>query len=51
MPLQPGPGPDREGQQASRISPANSASATLTVSGTAGWVVSISWFWRADCVN
>jgi hypothetical protein len=29
----------------SRSSPVSSARATLTCSGTAGWLVSISWFW------
>jgi signal transduction histidine kinase len=33
------------GRIPSRISPASSANATLTVSGTAGSLVSMSWFW------
>jgi Methyltransferase domain len=38
------PVPTARANKPSRISPANSPSATLTVSGTAGWLVSISWF-------
>ena len=39
------PVPTARASSPSRSSPASSASATLTVSGTAGWLVSISWFW------
>ena len=39
------PVPTARANRPSRISPANSPSATLTVSGTAGWLVSISCFW------
>jgi hypothetical protein len=39
------PVPTARASRPSRMSPASSASATLTVSGTAGWLVSISVFW------
>ena len=39
------PVPTARASNPSRISPASSANATLTCSGTAGWLVSISWFW------
>jgi hypothetical protein len=39
------PVPTARANNPSRISPANSASATLTVSGTVGWHVSIPSLW------
>jgi len=39
------PVPTASASRPSRSSPASSPSATLTCSGTAGWLVSISWFW------
>jgi hypothetical protein len=39
------PVPTARASSPSCSSQANSVSATLTVSGTAGWLVSISWFW------
>jgi hypothetical protein len=39
------PVPTARASKPSRISPTSSPKATLTVSGTAGWLVSFSSFW------
>jgi hypothetical protein len=44
-PITCNPVPTARASSPSRISPANSVSATLTCSGTVGWLLSISWFW------